>query len=72
MRTMITTLGLVALTTVSAQATPLPPTKTIPAELGAGPSTELVRQGCEWGWHRHHWRDHWGYWHWGRCVPNSW
>ena len=21
-------------------------------------------------WHREHWRDRWGYWHWGECVPN--
>jgi hypothetical protein len=21
-------------------------------------------------WHRGHWRDRWGYWHWGECVPN--
>jgi hypothetical protein len=22
------------------------------------------------GWHRGHWRDRWGYWHWGRCYLN--
>jgi len=71
MRTMIATLaGLVALGAVSVQAAPLPPAKANPAEVGAAPSIELVRQGCGWGWHRGHWRDRWGYWHWGRCYPN--
>jgi hypothetical protein len=70
MRTMIATLaGLAALVTVSAQSAPLPPTKANPAEVAA-PPVELVRQGCGWGWHRGGWRDHWGYWHWGRCFPN--
>jgi hypothetical protein len=70
MRTMIATLaGLVALTSVSAQAVPLAPAKAIPVQFGAGPSIELARQGCGWGWHRGHWRDRWG-WHWGRCYPN--
>jgi hypothetical protein len=62
--------GLVALAVVSAEATPLPPAKASPAELRAAPSIELVRQGCGWSWHRGHWRDRWGYWHWGRCYPN--
>jgi hypothetical protein len=31
---------------------------------------ELVAEGCGWGWHRRHWLDHWGHWHWGHCVPN--
>jgi hypothetical protein len=56
MCTMIATLaGLVSLTAVSAQAAPLASAKTIPVELGAGPSIELARQGCGWGWHRGHW-----------------
>ena len=60
MRTMIATLaGLVALTSVSAQAVPLAPAKAIPVQFGAGPSIELARQGCGWGWHRGHWRDRW-------------
>ena len=47
MRTMIATLaGLVALTSVSAQAVPLAPAKAIPVQFGAGPSIELARQGC--------------------------
>ncbi len=32
-------------------------------QLGAALPVELVAQGCGWGWHRVHWRDHWGYWH---------
>jgi hypothetical protein len=72
MRTMIAILaGLAALTTVSVQAAPLAPAKANPAEVGAAPPVELVRQGCGWGWHRGGgWRDHWGYSHWGRCIPN--
>ena len=47
MRTMIATLaGLVALTSVSAQAVPLAPAKAIPLQFGASPSIELGRQGC--------------------------
>jgi hypothetical protein len=42
------------------------------AAVGAAPAIELVAQGCGWGRHRHHWRGRWGYWHWGRCVPNGW
>ncbi len=55
---------------VSAQAAPSPP-KPSAIELGVGPSLELVRDGCGRGWHRHHWRDQWGYWHWGDCVPDE-
>jgi hypothetical protein len=60
--------GGVVLAGMSAQAAPLPP-KSSPIELRAGPPVELVAGGCGWGWHRTHWRDHWGYWHWGQCVP---
>jgi hypothetical protein len=71
MRTTIATLaGLMTLAAVSAQAVPLPPAKAIPAERSAAPPIELARQGCGWGWHRTRWMDRWGYWHWGRCVPN--
>jgi hypothetical protein len=72
MRMMIATLaGLATLATMSVQAAPLAPAKaTMLVELGAAPPIELVRQGCGWGWHRGHWRDRWGYWHWGSCYPN--
>ena len=71
MRTMVPMLaGLLTLAAVSVQATPFPPANMAPLELGAEPSIELVRQGCGWGGHRVEWRDRWGYWHWGRCVPN--
>jgi hypothetical protein len=58
-----------ALAATSAQAAPVP-AKVPPVERGAMPPIELVAQGCGWGWHRAHWRDRWGYWHWGHCVPN--
>jgi hypothetical protein len=71
MRATITTLaGLVALLTISAQAAPLSPARSTAAELTAIPPIEQVAQGCGPGWHRHHWRDHSGYWRWGHCVPN--
>jgi hypothetical protein len=60
--------GGLALAASSTQAAPLPPDPSS-IELGATSSIELVSQDCGWGWHRVHWRDHWGYWHWGHCVP---
>jgi class 3 adenylate cyclase len=33
------------------------------------PPMELVALGCGPGWHRRDWRDYWGRWNWGRCVP---
>ena len=63
--------GLAALAAVSARAAPITmPAKPLHIEAGTTPPIELVRQGCGWGWHRAHWRDRWGYWHWGHCVPN--
>src|ERR1700758_279322 len=71
MRTIVSTLtALVALAAVSAKAAPLPPAKSPAAELGAGPPIELARDGCGHGWYRVRWRDQWGYWHWGDCVPD--
>jgi hypothetical protein len=51
-----------------AQAAPLPPKPGV-IEFSAAPTIELVAQDCGHGWHRQHWRDHWGHWHWGHCVP---
>ncbi|HJU16987.1 MAG TPA: hypothetical protein VJ770_11015 [Stellaceae bacterium] len=53
-----------------ASATPQFPVtgKTVP---GITAHLEQVRQGCGLGWHRRMWRDRWGRWHWGRCVPNG-
>ena len=51
-----------------AQAAPLAP-KSASIEPGAPPSFELVRDGCGRGWHRTHWRDQWGNWQWGDCIP---
>ena len=64
-----TFVGVAALAAVSVQAAPIPSQMT-PIELGVAPPVELVAGGCGPGWHRHHWRDHWGYWHADRCVPN--
>ena len=60
----------VALAATSVQAAP-GPTKALPSELGVAPSLELVRDGCGRGWHRAGWRDQWGYWHGGGCVPDE-
>jgi hypothetical protein len=43
----------------------------VPASLGLAPLVELVAQGCSLGWHRGHWQDPSGDWHWGHCFP-SW
>jgi len=59
-----------ALATTSLQAAPVP-TKALPGELGVAPPVEPVRDGCGRGWHRHHWRDQWGYWRWGDCAPDG-
>jgi len=59
-----------ALAATSLQAAPVP-TKTLLGELGIAPSVELVRDGCGRGGHRTRWRDQWGYWHWGDCVPDG-
>jgi hypothetical protein len=60
----------VALAATSVQAAPAP-TKALPSELAVAPSVELVRDGCGHGWHRHYWRDQWGFWHGGDCVPDE-
>jgi hypothetical protein len=59
-----------ALAPTPLQAAPVP-TKALPSEPSVAPSLELVRDGCGRGWHRHHWRDQWGYWHGGDCVPDE-
>ena len=41
------------------------------APVDAPPTIEMVAGGCGWGWHRRHWQDRSGYWHWGRCVPDN-
>jgi hypothetical protein len=42
-----------------------------PSPVGSAPPLTLASGGCGWGWHRHHWQDRWGNWHWGRCVPDE-
>jgi hypothetical protein len=49
---------------------PLPNDPASQASVDTAPRIELVAEGCGWGWHRHHWLDRWGHWHWGHCVPN--
>ena len=55
---------------VSAQAAPVWG-NTVGIQLGAVPHIELVRDGCGRGWHRSRWRDQWGEWDWGHCIPNG-
>ena len=57
------------LAALSLQAAPIPK-KVVPASLGLAPVVELVVQGCSLGWHRGHWQDSSGEWHWGQCFPN--
>ena len=57
--------GLVALSSISAQAAPLPPTKAGPTQL------ELVAEGCGYGYRRTLWQDEWGYWHWAAACRNG-
>ena len=54
----------------SAQAAPLA-LNPASIEIGASPPVELVRDNCGRGWHRTRWRDQWGNWQWGDCVPNE-
>lgn len=73
MRIIIATcVGLVALSALSVQAAPLPPTKAGPTQLAISPPVELAADGCGYGYRRTRWQDHWGRWHWGRCVPKTW
>jgi hypothetical protein len=60
--------GGVVLAAISAQAAPLLPNASA-TELDTAPFVELVAHDCGHGWHRQHWRDHLGHWHWGQCVP---
>jgi len=39
-------------------------------EFGAASLIELMRDGCGRGWHQSRWRDQWGNWQWGHCIPN--
>jgi hypothetical protein len=70
MRALILTFVLGLALSASAQAAPLS-LKPTSIELGASPPVELVRDGCGRGWHRTRWRDQWGNWQWGDCVPNE-
>jgi hypothetical protein len=68
MRLIIATFaGLVALSTISAQAAPLPPGKTVPIEPTFSPIVPAAH-GCGYGYKRTQWQDQWGRWHWGHCI----
>jgi hypothetical protein len=69
MRALILAFALGLALAASAHAALLAP-KPTGIELGAAPPIELVDHGCGWGWHRVHWQDPWGYWHW-HCVPHG-
>ena len=72
MRLIIATCAsLVALSTISPQAAPLPPSKAVPTELTVSPIVPAAN-GCGYGYRRSRWQDYWGYWHWGRCIPKTW
>jgi hypothetical protein len=58
------------LSAMSLHAVPTPK-KAIPASLGLAPVVELVAQGCNLGWHRGHWQDQSGQWHWSHCFLSS-
>jgi len=70
MRTFMLALTCGLVLTAPAQAAPLAPNPGS-IELSAPPTMELVRDGCGRGWHRTRWRDQWGYWQSGDCVPNE-
>jgi hypothetical protein len=70
MRTLILSSAVGLALAISAQAAPFAP-KPASIELGTTPPIELVRDGCGRGYHRTHWRDQWGNWQWGDCVPNE-
>ena len=59
--------GVVALSTISAQAAPLPPSKAVPTEFTVSPIVPAAN-GCGYGYRRTLWQDYWGHWHWGHCI----
>ncbi len=69
MRIIVATLaGLVALTTVSAQAAAPSPKSDNYLQLSAALSFKLGPNDCPYGSHRKLWRDWMGEWHWGPCL----
>ena len=59
--------GLAALSAISAQATPLPPSTAVPTQLTISPIVPAAN-GCGYGYRRTRRQDHWGHWHWGHCI----
>jgi|SRR6516162_8417925 hypothetical protein len=70
MRSVILAVAVGVALAASAQAAPFRP-KPGMIEFDTVPSVELVRDGCGRGWHPTRWRDKWGNWQWGDCVPNE-
>ena len=70
MRTLILAIAVWLALAVSTQAAPLAPIRAS-VEPGAAPPVELVAGGCGWGWHRRHWQDRQGNWHWGGCLLDN-
>ncbi len=60
--------GIVVFALVSAQAAPVPD-KAVAAPAPGAHAQQLAAQGCGPSRHRAGWRDAYGRWHWGRCVP---
>ena len=72
MRIIIATCAaLVALSAISAQATPLPPSKAVSTQLSISPILPAA-DGCGYGYRRTRWQDYWGRWHWRHCIPKTW
>ena len=64
---LLTSAIVVALSTFSAQATPLPPSTAVLTELAVLPIVPAAN-GCGYGYRRTVWYDQWGRWHWGQCI----
>src|SRR5262245_11280583 len=63
--------GFVALAATAVQAAPPVAVEKSAVERSTAPRIVLARDDCGHGWHRTGWRDQWGRWHWGDCVPSG-
>jgi hypothetical protein len=70
MRALILAFALGLALAASAQAAPMTRNPGS-VEFSTALPIERVRDGCGRGWHRDHWRDQLGDWHWGHCIPNG-
>ena len=53
----LTCAGLLTLCATSGQAAPLLPTKVAPTRIASSKPTELIAQGCGYGYKRTRWQD---------------